>query len=100
MRPGAVVLQVVMESTVLMAVGVGLGLAVGWLLCRSLAGGLDLSDWASGVEIVGMRSVIVPRLYVEDMLLVAALSVLLGIVASLYPAWRAVRINPLEAMRR
>ncbi len=100
MRPGAVMVQVVMESTVLMAAGVAIGLGLGWLLCASLADGLDLSQWASGVEMVGMRSLVVPRLYGEDMLLVAVLSLVLGVVASLYPAWRAVKINPLEAMRR
>ncbi len=100
MRPGSVIVQVVIESSLLMMSGVALGLVVGWLLCQWMSEGLDLSQWASGVEMVGMRSVVVPRLYGADMMLVAGLSLVLGIVASLYPAWRAVKIKPLEAMRR
>ena len=100
MRSRTVIFQVVIESSVLMMSGVALGLAVGWLLCELMADGLDLTQWASGVEMVGMRSIIIPRLYAADMALVAGLSLLLGVVASLYPAWRAMKINPLEAMRR
>ena len=100
MRPGAVIAQVVLESSTLMVLGVVGGLLLGWLLCFSLSDGLDLSEWASGVELAGMRSVVVPRFWAEDALLVAVLSLLLGVVASFYPAWRAVKINPLEAMRR
>ena len=35
-----------------------------------------------------------------DAVLIGTMSVLLGIVASLYPALRVVRIKPLEALRR
>jgi len=42
----------------------------------------------------------VPRLLVADMILVAGLSLFFGILAALYPAWRAVKIKPLEALRR
>ncbi len=100
MRGRSVITQVVIESSTLMLAGVVGGLIVGWLLCLWLADGIDLTQWASGVEMVGMRSVVVPQLYVADMFLVACLSMFLGVVASLYPAWRAVKINPLEAMRR
>ena len=100
MRPGAVVMQVVMESTLIMAVGVVLGLLVGWLFILWLGEGIDLSRWAEGVEMAGMRSLLVPRLFLNDLVLVAGLSLFFGFVASLYPAWRAVKIKPLDALRR
>ena len=100
MRPGAVVMQVVMESTLIMAVGVVLGILVGWLFILWLGEGIDLSRWAEGVEMAGMRSLLVPRLFMNDLVLVAGLSLFFGFVASLYPAWRAVKIKPLDALRR
>jgi ABC-type lipoprotein release transport system permease subunit len=100
MRRSLIVTQVVIESTLVMAVGVGIGLGLGAAAVLALADGIDLSAWAAGVEMAGMRSVLVPRLLVGDLALVAGMSLALGVFASLYPAWRAVNIEPLEALRR
>jgi ABC-type lipoprotein release transport system permease subunit len=100
MRRSLLVMQVVIESSLIMAVGVLVGLAIGCLGVLALADGIDLSQWAQGVEMAGMRSHLVPRLLAGDLLLVGGLSLGLGVLASLYPAWRAVKIEPLEALRR
>jgi len=100
MRRSLLVIQVVIESSLIMATGVLVGLAIGSLCVLALADGIDLSQWAQGVEMAGMRSLLVPRLLPGDLLLVAGLSLGLGVLASLYPAWRAVKIEPLEALRR
>ena len=100
MRPGAVVVQVVVESSLIMAAGVALGLALGGSLVWLLRDGIDLSAWAEGMELAGMRTLLIPRLWMSDVLLVALMSLGFGVLASLYPAWRAVRIKPLEALRR
>ena len=101
MRPGAVVLQVVLESALIMAVGITAGTIIGWLLVLWLAdGGINLSQYAEGVELAGMRSVLMPRLLISDLFLVASLSLIFGMLAALYPARRAVKIKPLEALRQ
>lgn len=100
MRPGAVIVQVVLESTFMMAIGVAIGLVVGVLLIQWVGEGINLAQWAEGVEMFGMRTLLVPRLFVPDLVLVASLSLVFGILASLYPAWRAVKVKPLEALRR
>lgn len=100
MRPGVVVAQVVLESTLIMLAGICFGLLLGAGLVTLLADGIDLSQWSAGAEVVGMGSVLIPRLSPADVTLVAGMSLGLGFIASLYPAWRAVKINPLEALRR
>lgn len=101
MRPSSVVVQVVLESSVIMLVGVVVGVVIGWLLTTQWLGdGIDLSQWAAGMELAGMRTLLVPRLLYEDIVLVAGLSLVFGILAAIYPAWRAVKIKPLEALRR
>jgi ABC-type lipoprotein release transport system permease subunit len=100
MRASAVITQVVMESLLVMAAGVALGLSIGVGVIVLLGDGIDLSRWAQGVELAGMRSLLVPVLLPGDLLLVAGMSLAFGAVASLYPAWRAVKIGPLEALRR
>jgi ABC-type lipoprotein release transport system permease subunit len=101
MRPSSVVLQVVLESSVIMLAGVVVGIFIGWLLTTQWLGdGIDLSQWAAGMELAGMRTLLVPRLLYADIVLVASLSLVFGILAAIYPAWRAVKIKPLEALRR
>lgn len=100
MRPGAVIVQVVLESTFMMALGVTIGIGIGAGLVFLAGEGIDLTQWAQGMEMAGMRSVLVPRLMIPDLILVAGLSMVFGVLASLYPAWRAVKITPLEALRR
>lgn len=100
MRAGYVVAQVVIESELIVLLGLVLGIVAGVGLVHYFSDGIDLSRWAAGVEMAGIRSVLVPRLRTEDLVLVSGLSLLFGIVASLYPAWRAVKIKPLDALRR
>ena len=100
MRPGSVVVQVVLESSILMLAGVLAGIAIGALFLYWLADGIDLSRWAQGVEGIGLRGVLIPIPRLADMALIGAMSMALGLVASLYPARRAVKIKPLEALGR
>ena len=100
MRPGSVVVQVVLESSILMLAGVLAGIAIGALFLYWLADGIDLSRWAQGVEGIGLRGVLKPIPQLADMALIGAMSMALGLLASLYPARRAVKIKPLEALGR
>ena len=100
MRSRGVVAQVVLESSVLMMLGVAGGIAGGWLIIQAMGDGLDLSQWAEGMEAFGLRGILQPVSLAKDVVLIGAMSVVLGVVASLYPALRIVRIKPLEALRR
>ena len=100
MRPGSVILQVVLESSILMLAGVLAGTAVGALFIYCLGDGIDLSRWAQGVEVIGLRGVLKPIPRLADMALIGAMSMALGLLASLYPARRAVKIKPLQALGR
>lgn len=95
-----VLTQVVVESTIIMAIGVAFGLVVGYLIYLSMGDAIDLSAFADGMEMAGMSSLLKPVFQASDFVLVASLSLVLGILASLYPAWRAVKVKPLDAMRR
>ena len=100
MRPGSVVLQVVLEASILMLMGVAAGVALAGAVIYWLADGIDLSLWAEGVETFGMSTVLRPVALAEDVLLIVAMSLALGVAASLYPAWRAVKVRLLEALGR
>ncbi len=100
MRPSAVIVQVVVESSLIMVSGVVLGLVLGFGLFQFFADGIDLSGFSESLEMLGARSLFVPVVRFDDVLLVMGMSLGLGVIASLYPAWRAVKLKPLDALRR
>ena len=100
MRRGAIVVQVVIESVLIVASGLVVGVGVGLALIAYFSNGIDLSRWAEGVELAGLRNKLVPHLLWGDVAAVGGFALVLGLLASAYPAWRAVRINPLDALRR
>jgi ABC-type antimicrobial peptide transport system permease subunit len=48
----------------------------------------------------GMGSTLYPSLRLSDMVLSTAVVLVLGLLASLLPAWRASRYNPIQALAR
>ena len=66
----------------------------------ALAKALGLQIVAEGMEMMGAASVLYPRLYVGDMILANVIVLFLGFLASLSPAWRASRYEPVEAITK
>lgn len=100
MRPRSVVAQVVVESMLIMVLGIVIGLVFGILLYWPMADGIDLSAFAAATEQFGIAALMLPKLEAGDVWLVVSLSIVIGLLASVYPAWRSVKMTPLEAMRR
>ena len=100
MRPRAVVAQVVVESSAIMAIGVAAGLALARAVFAFVADGIDLTAFDDSLASFGMRPTFVPVFDIRDVVLIAVLSLALSVLASFYPARRAVKIKPLEALRR
>lgn len=99
MNRGTIILQVVIESLLIMSVGMIFGLVLSYFSFLGLEDGLDLGAWAQGLESFGMKAILYPILVVDDFVSVALMSLIMGILASYWPAKRAMKITPLEAMR-
>jgi ABC-type lipoprotein release transport system permease subunit len=100
MRPSGVLWQVILESWCIVVVGLLTGLAVGIAAVLALADGIDLGRWAAGLEMMGMDRLLVPRMEVADLLRIGLIVLILGLLGSLYPARKAVAIDPLKALNR
>lgn len=100
MRPATIVYQILMESLMLLALGLLTGnvLAIGTII--PLKEGIDLSVVAEGMEMMGASSMLYPVLLWPDLLLANLIVVVLGIITSLLPAWRAAQYRPVEALGR
>jgi len=98
MRPGLIVLQLLAESVYLLFIGLVVGNALAWLTIKPLESGIDVSSVAQGMEMMAVGSTLYPALAVQDMLLATVVVLTLGILASLLPAWRATRLDPITAL--
>ena len=100
MPPRFILGQVLVESLILLGIALALGNLVSWASVAGLKDGIDLSMFAEGFEMVGMSPVIYPALAAGDVGAANVIVVVLGVLASLYPAWRAARYVPVEAITR
>jgi ABC-type lipoprotein release transport system permease subunit len=67
---------------------------------KPLESGVDISSVASAMEMMGMGTVLYPVLASFDMLMSTAVVVILGLLASIAPAWRASRLDPVKALNK
>jgi len=100
MRPSAIVYQILAESLMLLVLGLLAGnlLALGTIFW--LKDGIDISGVAKGMEMMGAASVMYPVLEWPDLVLANIVVIVLGIITSLLPAWRASQYRPVEALGR
>ena len=100
MRPGLILGQIMLESLFLLCLGLLLGNLLAVMTILPLAGGIDISSVAQGMEIMGMSATLYPALHIQDMLMATVVVITLGLLASLAPAWRASRLDPVTALTR
>jgi len=98
MRPGWIVAQVMLESAMLVGVGVVAGVALMVLTLLPFMNGLDLGFLAAGAEMAGGTSVLYPRLNVADAATFSLIVWALGVATTLWPARTAARTSPIAAM--
>lgn len=100
MRPAAILIQIMLESAMLVLLGLALGNLLAVVTIRPLQSGIDISGVAQGMEMMGVGSVLYPRLYLSDMIMASAIVIVLGLLTSLLPAWRASQYQPVEALTK
>ncbi len=100
MRPSSILIQVIAESILLLTIGLFFGNLLAWATVLPLQDGIDISMVAQGMEMFGAAGVLTPQMNLNDVLLANIVVLVLGFVASLSPAWRASRYQPIEAITK
>ncbi len=93
--------MIILESVLLCLTGAGIGMVFGAVIIEIFnRQGIDLSSFAQkGMQAWGFSPMIYPSLSWTWYLLVAVLVVITGLAASAYPAWKALKLNPADALR-
>jgi ABC-type lipoprotein release transport system permease subunit len=98
MRPGVVLLQVSIESALLVGLGILIGVGAMILTLLPFRHGLDLGFLAAGSEMYGGGRVLHPEFDPLSAIRFSLVVWALGIAATLWPARRASRTDPIVAM--
>lgn len=86
-RPGRILAMIVLEGLAITLAGSAVGTLLGLYGLYGLA------------RLPLFRGFLEPAVDLRMLLEVGAATLLLGIVGSLYPAWRGVRLNPIDALK-
>jgi lipoprotein-releasing system permease protein len=104
MSPAQIMQVFTVQGLVIGLVGVALGTAGGVLLSKNLGVLVKAVETLTGNELLpadvyyisgGVPSVVNPN----DVFIIVTVAILMCLLATIYPAWRAARTNPVEALR-
>lgn len=61
--------------------------------------GINISNWSQGLEAMGFDAIVYPGITIPILINVTLLVICTGIIASIYPARKALKLNPADALR-
>lgn len=95
-----VFMMIMMESVFLAVTGGIVGILLGYGITVLFGHvGIDLSLYAQGLEALGWSTMIYPSIGLDTLAGVTGLVILTGIISAIYPAIKALRLNPAESIR-
>jgi len=84
-------------------VGTLVGFLVGALVCLNIEAIRQFLSWMTGMELFPSKLYLLAKLPAEmdtgETFAVVAMALILSFLATLYPSWRAARLDPVEALR-
>ena len=101
--PGQIMAIFMVQGTVIGVVGTAIGAAVGILAALNVSAAISALEGLIGHKFLNADVYFIDylpsQLMAEDVFLVCGAALILSFLATLYPAWRAARTQPAEALR-
>lgn len=101
--PGQIMAIFMVQGTVIGVVGTFVGAALGMLAALNVSAGVALLERLIGHKFLNADVYFIDylpsQLQSQDVLMVCGAALVLSFLATLYPAWRAARTQPAEALR-
>ncbi|MFC4634621.1 ABC transporter permease [Dokdonia ponticola] len=94
-------LMIMLETFYLTLVGCPIGLFIGWLSVTLLGKtGINIAMFSEGLQSYGFNSMIYPSLENENYIIIGGMCLITAILSAIYPAYKALQLNPSEAIRK
>ena len=93
-------MMILLETVMLSLVGGVCGIVLGWLLNLYFGvKGIDLGAWSTAYKSMGFDTLVYTKLSWAISLEIAIMVIVTGIIAAIYPAMKALKLKPAEAVR-
>lgn len=91
--------MIILETVFLSLTGAAAGMLISaWLVYATAKSGINLSMFAQGLETFGMSSMVYPQLEPQFYVTLAIMVMVAALLSSLYPAIKALKLKPVEAI--
>jgi putative ABC transport system permease protein len=91
--------MIILETVFLSLTGAAIGMAISaGVVYATGRSGIDLSMFAQGLEAAGLGSMVYPQLEPQFYVTLSFMVMIAALISSLYPAIKALRLKPVEAI--
>lgn len=92
--------MIMLESVFLSLTGGIAGMIISYIVIRITANtGINLSQYAEGFSALGYSALVYPKITAGFFGITTVLIIITGVISSVYPAMKALKLNPVEAIR-
>ncbi len=92
--------MIMMETIFLTFIGAAAGMLAGWAITEALGKtGIRFAGWGEGFEAIGFAARVYPVMTIEFLLFTTVMVIITAIISSIWPARKALKLNPVEALR-
>ena len=92
--------MIMLETVFLTVVGAVAGMLSGWTIAEALGKtGIHFTGWGEGFEAIGFAAKVYPVVTPGFFIFTTIMVITTAIISSLWPARKALKLNPVEALR-
>lgn len=91
---------IMLETIYLTTVGAAAGMLAGWVITTVMGKtGIHFTGWGEGFEAIGFAAIVYPVVTPEFFMFTTLMVTATAIISSIWPARKALKLNPVEALR-
>ena len=91
---------IMLESVFMSLMGGIAGMIVGYItILLTAKKGINFSQYAEGFEAMGYSAHVIPQINSGFFIFITIMIIITGVLSSVYPALKALKLNPVEAIR-